>query len=257
MKAVLLAGGMGTRLREETEYKPKPMVYIAGKPIIWHIMKNLSVQGINEFIICLGYKGEMIRDYFINYDYMNEDIQVDLSNSVISFPKEKRGDERWKVNLVDTGEYSLTAERIQRIEKYVKGERFLCTYGDGLANINLPLLLDAHNISGKIATLTAVRPVSRFGTLELDKSNTVTSFAEKPLHEGWVNGGFFILESEVFKYLKSDEMFEGKPMEQLAAEGKLGAYKHEGFWQPMDTFRESQLLNQLWTQNNAPWKNWS
>jgi glucose-1-phosphate cytidylyltransferase len=256
MKAVLLAGGMGTRLREETEYKPKPMVYIAGRPIIWHIMKNLSEQGINEFIVCLGYKGEMIRDYFINYDYMNEDVQVDLGNSKINFPTKLKSKENWKVNLVDTGELSLTAERLLKIQSFVLNETFLCTYGDGLADIDLKSLVKAHETSGKIATLTAVRPISRFGALELTGDDTVTSFAEKPLHEGWVNGGFFIFKPEVFNYLLPGQMLEGKPMETLAHEGRLGAYKHLGFWQPMDTFRESQLLNTLWSQNNAPWKNW-
>jgi glucose-1-phosphate cytidylyltransferase len=256
MKAVLLAGGLGTRLREETEHKPKPMVFIAGRPIIWHIMKNLSMQGISEFIICLGYKGEMIRNYFLNYDFMNEDIQIDLGGSEITFPSKKVRSENWKVNLVDTGELSLTAERLMRIQNYVNEETFLCTYGDGLADINLSALLESHVRMGKTATVTAVRPVSRFGALEIDDSGTVTSFAEKPLHEGWVNGGFFVLEPRVFNYLTKDQMLEGKPMEVLASAGELGAYLHEGFWQPMDTFREAQLLNQLWEQNTAPWKNW-
>ena len=256
MKAVLLAGGMGTRLREETEYKPKPMVYIGGRPIIWHIMKNLSMQGVNDFVICLGYKGEMIRDYFVNYDYMNEDIQIDLGDSSISFPVKKKRNENWKVNLVDTGELSLTAERLLRVQEYVRDETFLCTYGDGLADINLSALLDSHKRMGKSATVTAVRPISRFGALEIDQSGVVNSFAEKPLHEGWINGGFFILEPQVFTYLAPDQMLEGKPMETLASKSELGAYLHKGFWQPMDTFRESQLLNQLWEQNEAPWKNW-
>jgi glucose-1-phosphate cytidylyltransferase len=256
MKAVLLAGGLGTRLREETEYKPKPMVAIDGRPIIWHIMKNLSKQGINEFIICLGYKGDMIRDYFINYEYMNDDIQVNLQNSSITFPQKKNRSEDWKVTLVDTGEITLTSERIMRVKQYVKGETFLCTYGDGLADINLNHLVDFHDQGASAVTLTAVRPISRFGTIELLENGQVESFAEKPLHEGWINGGFFIMSPRVFDYLEVGMMLEGRPMENLARDGQLRAYKHNGFWQPMDTYREAQILNSLWTNQQAPWKNW-
>jgi len=256
LKAVLLAGGLGTRLREETEYKPKPMVTIDGRPIIWHIMKNLSTQGISEFIICLGYKGEMIRDYFLNYEYMNEDIQINLQDSSIDFPRAKRSSENWKVTLVDTGHNTLTAERIMNIRSYVEAENFLCTYGDGLADINLRNLVEFHESNSSAVTLTAVRPTSRFGTIELLASGKVESFAEKPLHEGWINGGFFIMSPEVFDYLEAGSMLESGPMEKLARDGQLAAYKHEGFWQPMDTYRESQLLNALWANNQAPWKNW-
>ena len=256
MKAVLLAGGLGTRLREETEYKPKPMVAIDGRPIIWHIMKNLSMQGISEFIICLGYKGEMIRDYFLSYEYMNTDIQINLHDSSISFPSTKRSSENWKVTLVDTGHETLTAERIMNIRSYVEKEDFLCTYGDGLADINLYNLVDFHKSKQLAVTLTAVRPTSRFGTIELATDGKVDSFAEKPLHEGWINGGFFIMSPKVFDYLKAGSMLESGPMEKLARDGQLAAYKHEGFWQPMDTYRESQLLNSLWSNGQAPWKNW-
>jgi len=256
MRAVLLAGGMGTRLREETEYKPKPMVYIAGKPIIWHIMKNLSMQGIDEFIVCLGYKGEVIRDYFLNYDQMNQDIKVHLDSSTVTFPNANNRSEDWKVTLVDTGPQALTAERIMLIENYVKDQTFLCTYGDGLADINIQNLVAKHKELGKIATVTAVRPLSRFGTLELDLKGNVLAFAEKPLHEGWVNGGFFILNPGVFDYLSKGQMFEGAPMEKLASTGQLAAYQHDGFWQPMDTYRESQILNEIWEKGEAPWKNW-
>lgn len=256
MKAVLLAGGMGTRLREETEYKPKPMVSVGGKPIIWHIMKNLSHQGINEFIVCLGYKGEIIRDYFINYDLMNEDIQVNLGSSKVSFPTKKSTSEDWKVTLVDTGEATLTAERIMRIHHYVKDEAFLCTYGDGVADVDLKALTTSHEKSKATVTLTAVRPTSRFGTIELSENGRVQSFAEKPLHEGWVNGGFFIMNPNVFEFLEKGVMLEDRPMDKLAKAGQLNAYKHNGFWQPMDTFRESQILNSMWQSNQAPWKVW-
>jgi glucose-1-phosphate cytidylyltransferase len=255
LKAIILAGGMGTRLREETEYRPKPMVEIGGRPIIWHIMKNLSVQGINEFVICLGYKGDQIKDYFLNYDARSQDFEIDLGNRG-SITKLRESDtESWKVTLADTGSLSLTAERIRRIEPYVNNEKFLCTYGDGLADINISELMNFHESHGRTATVTAVRPRDRFGAMQIDSAGNVLTFSEKPRSEKWVNGGFFIFEPQIFEYL-DDGALESKPLETLASTNQLLAFKHDGFWQPMDTYRESQELNNLWDSKKAPWKNW-
>ncbi len=256
MRAVILAGGLGTRLREETEYRPKPMVEIGGKPILWHIMKSLSSQGINEFIICLGYKGDMIKDFFINYEARTHDISVRIgeSKAIIQHPNSEI--ENWNVTLADTGQETMTGGRIHQIKKYVGGEKFLCTYGDGLADINIQDLIKFHDAHGKIATVTAVRPTTRFGAMQIDDENTVTEFSEKPRAEKWVNGGYFIFDPQVFRFLDDNCILEKEPLEKLAKLDELKAYQHEGFWQPMDTYRESQDLNELWSKNNAPWKNW-
>ena len=251
-----MAGGFGTRLREETEYRPKPMVEIGDYPILWHIMKNLSVQGINEFILCLGYKGEQIRDYFLNYEARTGDVTVNLGKNSQILRHSDIPPENWSVLLANTGLRTMTGGRIHRIQKYLGSERFFCTYGDGLANINLSELLDFHTKHGKIASVTAVRPTNRFGSLTIDNNETVTNFSEKPRAEKWVNGGFFIFESKIFDFLNSDSVLEREPLERLSALGELKAYKHSGFWQPMDTYRESQELNDLWSSNSAPWRNW-
>jgi len=256
LKAVLLAGGLGTRLREETEYRPKPMVEIGQRPILWHIMKNLSIQDITEFVICLGYKGDFIKDYFLNYEARVNDVTVALGSEPILSKHSNSAEENWLVTLANTGLSTMTGGRIHRIKKYVDGERFLCTYGDGLADIDISELLKFHEAHGKIATVTAVMPTSRFGSMEISVNDTVTKFAEKPKGSAWVNGGFFIFEPEIFNYLTPDCILENEPLERLAQEGQLTAFKHHGFWRPMDTFRESTELNQIWENEEAPWKNW-
>lgn len=256
MKAVILAGGMGTRLREETEYRPKPMVEVGGRPILWHIMKSLSSQGINDFVICLGYKGDQIKDYFLNYESRINDLTIALGKNGTVVQHSKSVEENWNITLADTGLTTMTGGRINRIKKYVNNEKFLCTYGDGLADINLELLLKFHNSHGLGATVTAVRPTNRFGALQINETETVTEFAEKPKTEKWVNGGYFIFEPLIFEYLDDECILEKEPLEKIAKSGQLKAYKHDGFWQPMDTYRESQELNELWNTGKAPWKKW-
>lgn len=256
MRAVILAGGYGTRLREETEFKPKPMVEVGERPILWHIMKNLSVQGIKDFIICLGYKGDFIKDYFINYESRNHDITVKLGKVKDLIQHTENLSEDWNVTLVNTGLSTMTGGRIYKIRKYLNNERFLCTYGDGLADIKIEELINFHINHGKLATVTSVRPTNRFGALELDTENFVSRFSEKPKLEKRVNGGFFIFESGIFDYLNDDAILEQEPLEKLARDRQLLSYTHEGFWQPMDTFREVQELNSLWQNELAPWKNW-
>ena len=257
MQAVILAGGLGTRLREETEYRPKPMVEIGGKPLLWHLMKLLSQQDLNDFIICLGYKGEQIKDFFLNYSSRVNDITLKLDDDSHDIENYGRHEEKWNVTLANTGQHTMTGGRILKVRKYIKGKRFLCTYGDGLSDINLEKLVKFHTAHGKIATVTAVNPTSRFGALDLGSDNLVYKFAEKPKSQEWINGGFFIFETEIFDYLTDNCVLEGNPMEMLAKDKQLMAYKHEGFWQPMDTYRESQELNELWNNNAAPWKTWS
>jgi glucose-1-phosphate cytidylyltransferase len=254
MKAVILAGGFGTRISEETHLKPKPMVEIGGMPIIWHIMKIYSYYGINDFIICLGYKGYIIKEFFENYRSHTSDVTIDLSNNDILVHKNRT--ESWKVTLVDTGETTMTGGRIKKIEDYVDGT-FCLTYGDGLSNINIKKLIEFHKEKKSLATLTAIHPPEKFGVLELNGDH-VTAFHEK--HGGefsWINGGFFVLEPEVFNYLKNDQtIFEGNPIETLAKENNLTAFKHDGFWNPMDTLRERNYLEELWNSGKAPWKIW-
>jgi glucose-1-phosphate cytidylyltransferase len=256
LRAVILAGGLGTRLREETEFRPKPMVEIGGRPILWHIMKTLSTQDINDFVVCLGYKGDQIKDYFLNYDERINDVTVKLGSREIASHHGLAGNENWNVTLANTGMTTMTGGRIHKIRKHLFDETFLCTYGDGLANINIEELVSFHQRHGKIATVTAVNPVTRFGTLEINEEGEVTTFAEKPRDSQWVNGGFFIFEPEIFRYLNDESVLEKEPLEELAKEGQLVAYKHEGFWCPMDTYRETQDLNNLWDDGNAPWKMW-
>lgn len=256
MKAVILAGGLGTRLREETEFRPKPMVEIGGKPILWHIMKSLNAQGINEFVICLGYKGEQIKEFFLNYEALTNDITIHLGESRLSNQFHSAAKENWTVTLADTGMNTMTGGRLNQVRQYLGSETFLCTYGDGLADVNVNELINFHKKHDGLATVTAVQPTNRFGALELNADDVVTSFAEKPMSEKWVNGGFFIFEKEIFEYLDNECILEREPLEEVAGKGELYAYKHTGFWRPMDTHRETQELNKLWSEGIAPWRNW-
>ena len=255
MKVVILAGGLGTRISEETHLKPKPMVEIGGIPIIHHLMKIYSHYGLNEFIICLGYKGYLIKEYFINSYVHNSDLTVDLKTNEINFHNVKA--EPWKVSLVNTGMNTMTGGRLLRIKDYLKNETFCMTYGDGLASIDIKKLIDFHKNNGKLATLTAVQPPGRFGSLVIS-NNFVTNFSEKPQGEGgWINGGFFVLEPGIFDYIDNDlTVWEKSPLNNLAKKNKLAAYFHKGFWQPMDTLRDKKLLENLWVKENPPWKIW-
>lgn len=255
MKLVILAGGRGTRISEETLIRPKPLVEINGLPIIWHIMKIYSYYGFNEFVICCGYKGYMIKEYFSNYALHTSDTTIDLKNKTIKV--HKKTTEKWKITLIDTGENTLTGGRILRIKDYV-GENFCLTYGDGLANVNIKKLIDYHKKNKKIATVTVVQPTARFGKVKLDKNMMVKKFLEKSSGDtGWINGGFFVLNKKIFKYLKNDQtIFEKEPLENLSMQKQLIAFKHKGFWQPMDTIREKEYLEELWSSNKAPWKIW-
>lgn len=256
MKVVILAGGLGTRLSEETEVKPKPMVEVGGRPIIWHIMKIYSYYGFNDFIVCLGYKGYVIKEFFANYFLHQSDLTIDLQAN--GFEVHNNYAEPWRVALINTGDKTMTGGRVRKIQSYVGKETFMLTYGDGVANVDINKLLAFHREHGKHATVTAVRPPSRFGGMNIEE-NIVTKFIEKPqIGEGWINGGFFVFEPQVFDYIRGDEtLLEREPMEKLATEGQLVAYKHERFWQCMDTLRDVQLLNDLWTGESPPWKVWS
>jgi glucose-1-phosphate cytidylyltransferase len=257
MKVVILAGGLGTRISEETDIKPKPMIEIGNYPIIWHIMKIYSFYGFNDFIICLGHKGHVIKEYFSNYFLNHSDITFNLIN-----PNEKvihsNCVEPWKVTLVNTGDDSLTGGRVKRIQKYTENKPFMLTYGDGLANINIKKLVEHHKVNGKLATVTAIQYEGRFGTLNLTPESRVNKFEEKvKKNDDWINGGFFVLQPEIFNYIDGDHtIFEKEPLEKLAEEGQLYAYKHTGFWHPMDTLRDKNELLKLWNSGKAPWKIW-
>ncbi len=256
MKVVILAGGLGTRLSEETNLKPKPMVEIGDRPIIWHIMKIFSAHNINEFIICCGYKGYLIKEYFANYALHSSDITFDIASNKIEIHKKKV--EPWKITLVDTGPDTMTGGRLKRIKDFLNNETFFMTYGDGVGDINIDNLLNFHKKNKTKATLTAVKPPSRFGTLRINDDNIVTKFKEKPLGENaWINGGFFVLEPEVLDYISGDDsIWEREPLEKLSHNLEISAYKHNGFWQPMDNLRDLMFLNDLWNSNSAPWKIW-
>ena len=256
MKAVILAGGLGTRISEETHIKPKPMIEIGGKPILWHILKMYSAHGINEFIICCGYKGYIIKEYFANYFLHMSDVTFDIQNNKMEV--HQRNAEPWKVTLVDTGEDTLTGGRLKRVESYLKDEEAFCfTYGDGVADVDISALVRFHQDHGKLATVTAVQPPGRYGALSLD-NQLVKGFSEKPKGDGGkINGGFFVLSPDCLKYIVDDQSsWEGAPLMQIAAEDQLMAFEHEGFWQPMDTLREKNLLESLWESGKAPWKVW-
>ena len=256
MKAVILAGGLGTRLSEETVLKPKPMVEIGGKPILWHIMKIYSYYGINDFIICCGYKGYVIKEYFANYFMHQSDITFDMEKNQMTV-HEKRA-EHWKITLIDTGDDTMTGGRLKRLKKYLKDEESFCfTYGDGVANVDIKALIDFHKAHGKEATLTATYPPGRFGALDI-VNNQVRRFAEKPKGDGLlINGGFFVLSPKVIDRIEGDTTsWELEPLSELALDGELMAFKHQDFWQPMDTLRDKNLLQDLWERNEAPWKVW-
>jgi glucose-1-phosphate cytidylyltransferase len=257
MKVAILAGGKGTRLAEETEVKPKPMVTIGGRPILWHIMKHYAHYGHKEFYIALGYKGEVIKRYMVDRSALQGDLTVDLRNGRVVNHANGMHDLDWIVNLIETGEETQTGGRIKRLAPLIGRETFLLTWGDGVSNVNLDSLIAFHRSHGRFATVTAVRPPARYGRLDLE-GDKVSRFAEKPqLSEGWINGAFFVLEPEVFDYIDGDQtVWEKEPMERLAAEGQLMAYRHDSFWQCMDTLREKFILEELWQQGNAPWKVW-
>ena len=256
MKVVILAGGFGTRFSEATQVLPKPMIEIGGKPILWHIMKIYSHFGFNDFIICCGYKQYVIKEYFANYFRHNCDIRVDLSNNSLEVLRSHSED--WRVTMIDTGLNTLTGGRIARIEEYVKGERFLLTYGDGVGDIDIPATIKAHERAGKTLTMTTFQPTGKLGVVDIADDGSVSDFLEKPKEGGsWINAGFFVCEPDVFKAINGDnEMFEREPMQRLLAQKQINAYRHTGFWKPMDTLRDNQELNQLWQSGNAPWKIW-
>lgn len=255
MKAVILAGGLGTRLSEETSVRPKPMVEVGGRPILWHIMKLYSTYGVNEFIICCGYKGYVIKEYFANYFLHMSDVTFDMSHNRMEV--HQKFAEPWRVTLVDTGDDTMTGGRLKRVRQYLNDEAFCFTYGDGVADVDIGKLIEFHQQEGKLATLMATQPPGRFGVLDID-GPAVRSFQEKPHGDGsWINGGFFVLSPKVIDYIEDDStIWERGPMERLAKEGQLNAFYHDGFWQPMDTLRDKQHLESLWQSGKAPWKAW-
>jgi len=255
MKAIILAGGYGTRISEETHLKPKPMIEIGGKPVLWHIMKIYSFYGINEFIICLGYKGYVIKEYFSNYFLHTSDVTFDMQSNKMQIHQSTA--EPWRITLIDTGENTMTGGRLKRIQSYIGEDDFCFTYGDGVSNVNIAELVAFHQRQHTLATLTAVHPPARFGAVEME-THKVTRFTEKPQTEGgWINGGFFVLSPKVFDYIEDDATsWERDPIERLAQDGQLSAYLHTGFWQPMDTLRDKVHLDKLWDTGSAPWKVW-
>ncbi len=256
MKAVILAGGLGTRISEETHLKPKPMIEIGGRPIIWHVMKIYASHGITDFIVCCGYKGYIIKEYFANYFLHMSDVTFDMTNNKMKVHQQNA--EPWTVTLVDTGEDTQTGGRLKRVASYLKNEKAFCfTYGDGLANVDIAKLIQFHENHGKLATVTAVQPPGRYGALNRE-SDLVTGFVEKPKGDGgWINGGFFVLSPKCIDYIDSDDTaWEQKPLKDIAIKGELMAYEHKDFWQPMDTLREKNLLEELWESGKAPWKTW-
>jgi len=257
MKVVVLCGGMGTRLREETEFRPKPMVEIGGRPILWHIMKVYAHSGFREFVLCLGYRGSMIKDYFLNYEAMNNDFTICLGRESHVSYNGTHAEQGFEVTLAETGLDTMTGGRLRRVSKYIDGETFMLTYGDGVADIDLQRLLAFHSQHGKIATVTTVRPISRFGIVEMGSSGQIMEFLEKPQTPSFASAGFFVFQREVFEYLDGDKcILEQGPLQRLAADGQLMAYEHEGFFYVMDTYREYKHLNDLWARNQAPWKVW-
>jgi glucose-1-phosphate cytidylyltransferase len=258
MKVVILAGGLGTRLMEETEARPKPMVEIGGKPILWHIMKIYEAYGYNDFVLCLGYKAQTIKEYFLNYYLYNSDVSIDIEKNKVDV--HFSNSESFKVTLVDTGLTTNTAGRIKKIQKYVDGETFMLTYGDGVADINIQALVDFHRSHDKIATLTSIQTPGRFGNIEMDGNGAVKHFVEKPQGDGmWINGGFFVLDAGIFKYLEGDVenvQWENIPLKEIANDGQLAAFRHKGFWKPMDALRDRIELEQLWNSGEAKWKIW-
>lgn len=256
MKVVILAGGLGTRLSEETVLRPKPMVEIGGKPILWHIMKTYSHYGFNDFVVCLGFKGYVIKEYFSNYFLHMSDVTFDMRSN--SMEVHQQYAEPWKVTLVETGTESMTGGRVKKIQPYIGNEPFMLTYGDGVSNVNIGELVKYHKRHGRLATVTSTQPSGRFGSLDLSHDNKVKGFQEKPRGDGsWINAGFFVMNPEVFGYIQGDDtILEREPMEKLAKDGELVAFKHHDFWQPMDTLRDKMHLEELWNSGSAPWKIW-
>jgi len=258
MKVVILAGGLGTRLSEETDIRPKPMVEIGGKPILWHIMKTYSSFGFNDFIVCLGYKGYFIKEYFVNYFLHQTDVTLNLATNAMEFHNSLT--ENWKISLIDTGKDSMTGGRIKRIQSFIGNEPFMLTYGDGVADIDISKLVQFHKSHGKLLSVTSIQPSGRFGALELDENTQkVTSFYEKPKGDGiWINGGYFVCQPEVFDYIKKGDstIWEQEPLQNIASDGQLMGFKHEGFWSPMDTLKDKHDLNELWNTGKAKWKIW-
>ena len=256
MKVVILAGGFGTRLSEETVLKPKPMVEIGGKPILWHIMKIYSHFGFNDFVICLGYKGYVIKEYFANYFLHMADVTFDMEHNTMDV--HNKNAEPWRVTLVDTGDNTMTGGRVKRVAEYIDGETFMLTYGDGVGSVDIAELLSHHRSHGKLATVTAVQPSGRFGALNIETDGDIAGFQEKPKGDGsWINGGFFVLEPDVLEYIDGDTtVWERDPLERLAKDGQFSAYKHTGYWKPMDTLRDKLELENRWETGDAPWKTW-
>jgi glucose-1-phosphate cytidylyltransferase len=256
MRAVILAGGLGTRISEETHLRPKPMVEIGGKPILWHILKIFSAHGINEFVICCGYKGYVIKEYFANYFLHMSDVTFSMRTNSMEVHRKKA--EPWEITLVDTGEATMTGGRLKRVRNYVANETFCFTYGDGVADVDITALVAHHNSHGRMATVTAVQPPGRYGALQFGEASVVSGFQEKPQGDGgWINGGFFVLNPAVIDRIEGDATtWEQEPLKGLARDGQLTAYHHNGFWQPMDTLRDRQHLEQLWVEARAPWKVW-
>jgi glucose-1-phosphate cytidylyltransferase len=257
MKVIILCGGQGTRLREETEFRPKPLLEVGQRPVVWHIMKTFAHYNLSQFVLCLGYRGNMIKEYFLNYEAMNNDFTIALgSRNRLTF-HDQHDEQEFQVTLADTGPETMTGGRIKRVRRYIDAETFLVTYGDGLADIDIRSLVQFHKSHGRLATVTAVRPASRFGMLVLGGGDRVDSFCEKPRSESWVNAGYFVFNRRVFDYLDGDTcVLEREPLERLAAEGELMAYRHEGFFYAMDTYREYKVLNELWEKGDAPWQVW-
>lgn len=257
MKVVILAGGLGTRISEESHLKPKPMIEIGERPILWHIMKIYSSYGFNDFVICLGYKSYCVKDYFAHYFLHEADVTFDFKNSSEKLIHHHSA-EPWTVTLVNTGLETMTGGRVKRVQPYIGNEPFMLTYGDGVADVNIKELVAHHQAHGKLATVTSIQPFGRFGALEMDSDNQVHGFQEKPKGDGsWINGGFFVMQPEIFDYIKGDStVLEQEPLEKLAKDGQLSAYKHAGFWQPMDTMRDKNGLEEMWKSGKAPWKSW-
>jgi glucose-1-phosphate cytidylyltransferase len=258
MKVLILCGGQGTRLREETEFRPKPMVEIGGRPILWHIMKTFAYHGLRDFVLCLGYRGQFIKEYFLNYEAMNNDFTISLGNHHRIDYHGQHDEQDFRVTLVDTGQETMTGGRISRVQRHVSDGTFMVTYGDGVADVDVVRLLDFHRSHGRVATVTTVKPISRFGMLALSPESQVTDFSEKPQVDGWISAGFFVFEPRLFDYLGGGDacILERSPIERLAREGQLMAYRHEGCFHAMDTYRDYQHLNSLWENGQAGWKVW-
>jgi glucose-1-phosphate cytidylyltransferase len=256
MEAIILAGGLGTRMREETEFRPKPMVEIGGRPVLWHIMKHLSTHGVRDFIIAVGYKGNMIREYFLNYETQSSDFSLTLGDKSSLVIHGSHDESDWRVTVVETGPDSPTGERVRQAAKYLRGEHVLVTYGDTLANVDVSQLVTQHRETGVAVTVTAVQPNSRFGVLDISEQDQVRSFDEKPQLEGWINIGYMVLDSDFARAVPPGSVLEQEPLGSAASSGAMSAYRHTGYWQPMDTYREYEALNQLWRMGEAPWKTW-